>query len=125
MTDVYTITLKNCAFFARHGVYAEEEFLGQRFFVDAELDVSAGAALDNDDIDGTVVDLPPADRDAWDRAVPIYEELPGWKVDTTACRNYDELPANAKAYLTRFAELCGAPVAFVGVGPDREQTIVA
>jgi adenylosuccinate synthase len=77
------------------------------------------------DIDGTVVDLPPADRDAWDRAVPIYEELPGWKVDTTACRNYDELPANAKAYLTRFAELCDAPVAFVGVGPDREQTIVA
>lgn len=54
MTDVYTITLKNCAFFARHGVYAEEEFLGQRFFVDAELDVSAGGALDNDDIDGTV-----------------------------------------------------------------------
>jgi len=76
------------------------------------------------DVDGKVVDLPPADRDAWDRAVPIYEELPGWQVDTTACRSYDELPANAKAYLTRFAELCGAPVAFVGVGPDRAQTIV-
>lgn len=54
MTDVYTITLKNCAFFARHGVYAEEEFLGQRFFVDAELEVAAGSALENDDIDGTV-----------------------------------------------------------------------
>jgi adenylosuccinate synthase len=76
------------------------------------------------DVDGQVVDLPPADRDAWDKAVPIYEELPGWQVDTTACRSYDELPANAKAYLTRFAELCGAPVAFVGVGPDRAQTIV-
>ncbi len=76
------------------------------------------------DVDGQVVDLPPADRDAWDRAVPIYEELPGWQVDTTACRDYNELPANAKAYLTRFAELCGAPVAFVGVGPDRAQTIV-
>jgi adenylosuccinate synthase len=76
------------------------------------------------DVDGKIVDLPPADRDAWDRAVPIYEELPGWQVDTTACRSYEELPANAKAYLTRFAELCGAPVAFVGVGPDRAQTIV-
>ena len=76
------------------------------------------------DVDGQVVDLPPADREAWDKAVPIYEELPGWQVDTTACRSYDELPANAKAYLTRFAELCGAPVAFVGVGPDRAQTIV-
>ena len=54
MTDIYTITLENCAFFARHGVYAEDEFLGQRFFIDAEFDVAAGTALENDDIDGTV-----------------------------------------------------------------------
>ncbi|GEO83151.1 MULTISPECIES: dihydroneopterin aldolase [Alphaproteobacteria] len=54
MTEVYTITLKNCAFFARHGVYPEEEFLGQRFFIDAEFDVLAGDTLDNDDLDGTV-----------------------------------------------------------------------
>ncbi|MBW8299304.1 MAG: dihydroneopterin aldolase [Hydrogenophaga sp.] len=54
MTDVYTITLKNCAFFARHGVYPEEEVLGQRFYVDAEFDVSAGAALENDALEGTV-----------------------------------------------------------------------
>jgi adenylosuccinate synthase len=76
------------------------------------------------DVDGVIMDLPPADRDAWDRAVAIYEELPGWQSDTTACRTYEELPANAKAYLTRFAELCGAPVAFVGIGPDRSQTIM-
>jgi adenylosuccinate synthase len=75
-------------------------------------------------IDGEVVDFPPADRDAWDRAVPIYETLPGWKKDTTACKSFDELPTNAKAYLARFAELCDAPVSFVGVGPDRSQTIV-
>ncbi|MEN9894280.1 MAG: hypothetical protein RIR97_132 [Pseudomonadota bacterium] len=51
---LYTITLKNCAFFARHGVHDEEEFLGQRFFVDAELDVNGGEALENDDIGETV-----------------------------------------------------------------------
>lgn len=50
----YKITLKNCAFFARHGVFNEEETLGQRFFVDATLDVNAGDALDNDEIEGTV-----------------------------------------------------------------------
>jgi 7,8-dihydroneopterin aldolase/epimerase/oxygenase len=50
----YTITLQNCAFFARHGVHDEEEFLGQRFFVDAELDVDGGQALENDNIDDTV-----------------------------------------------------------------------
>ena len=54
MNDTYTITLQNCAFFARHGVHDEEEFLGQRFFVDAELDVGAGQALESDSIDATV-----------------------------------------------------------------------
>ncbi|MBB3311908.1 dihydroneopterin aldolase [Rhizobium sp. BK196] len=52
--STYTILMQNCAFFARHGVHAEEEFLGQRFFVDAELEVEAGGALENDSIDETV-----------------------------------------------------------------------
>ncbi|MEM9329740.1 MAG: dihydroneopterin aldolase [Pseudomonadota bacterium] len=52
--STYKITLKNCAFFARHGVYNEEETLGQRFFVDAVLDVNAGDALEKDEIEGTV-----------------------------------------------------------------------
>lgn len=51
---VYRIVLKNCAFFARHGVHDEEEFLGQRFFVDVELTVEAGRALAEDRIDATV-----------------------------------------------------------------------
>jgi len=51
---IYEIALKNCAFFARHGVYSEEEVLGQRFFVDVRLTVDGGNSLENDDIDGTV-----------------------------------------------------------------------
>lgn len=54
MTDIYTIRLKNCAFFARHGLHEAEEFLGQRFFVDAELEVAPGDALETDSIKGTV-----------------------------------------------------------------------
>lgn len=51
---MYEIYMQNCAFFARHGVYEQEEFLGQRFYVDARLQVDPGDALANDDIDGTV-----------------------------------------------------------------------
>lgn len=51
---MYTISMKNCAFFARHGVHDEEEFLGQRFYVDAVLDVDPGNALEMDEIEGTV-----------------------------------------------------------------------
>ncbi len=50
----YQIVLKNCAFFARHGVHSEEAVLGQRFFVDAQLKVLPGNALETDNIDGTV-----------------------------------------------------------------------
>ena len=74
-------------------------------------------------IDGDLHPLPPARRDLWDRAMPVYESLPGWQSDTTGCTSYTELPAAARAYLDRLAALCGAPVAFVGVGPDRAQTL--
>jgi len=51
---MYTIRMKNCAFFARHGVLEEEKRLGQRFYVDAVLLVSPEHPLDEDNIDGTV-----------------------------------------------------------------------
>lgn len=50
----YTIRMRNCAFFARHGVLDEEEMLGQRFYVDVELLVSPQGALEKDSISGTV-----------------------------------------------------------------------
>lgn len=53
MTE-YVIRLQNCAFFARHGLFNEEETLGQRFFVDAELLVDGTDALDNDDFEKVV-----------------------------------------------------------------------
>jgi dihydroneopterin aldolase len=51
---MYVIRMKNCAFFARHGLHDEEEKLGQRFYVDAVLAVDPGGALEDDSIGGTV-----------------------------------------------------------------------
>lgn len=51
---LYTITLKNCAFYARHGAFEQEATLGQRFFVDVTMHVNAQAALENDDVASTV-----------------------------------------------------------------------
>ena len=39
------------------------------------------------------------------------------------CREFDELPANAQAYVHRLEELSGAPVSAIGVGPGRDETI--
>ncbi len=76
------------------------------------------------DLDGTEQLFPPAQRDAWERAKPVYESHPGWKSDTSGCRTWDDLPENAQAYLNRLSELAGAPIKYVGIGPDREQTIL-
>ena len=75
-------------------------------------------------IDDRLHTLPPADRTAWERAVPVYEAMPGWQSDTTGCTSYAQLPPRAQHYLTRLGELCDAPIAYVGVGPDRKQTLV-
>ena len=75
-------------------------------------------------IDGREHAYPPADRTAWTRAEPVCESLPGWQIDTSGCRTWDDLPVNARRYLERLAELAGAPVKYVGIGPDRKQTIL-
>ena len=50
-------------------------------------------------------------------------ELPGWSEDLGECRSLSDLPTAAREYLQYIAENIGAPVALVGVGPGREQTL--
>ena len=57
-------------------------------------------------------------------ARPVYETMPGWRQDTTACRSWDELPPPAQHFITRLEEWLGVRFALVSVGPDREQTII-
>ena len=59
-----------------------------------------------------------------ERAVPIYEDWPGWKDDLRGARRLADLPAPARAVLDRIAEISGTPVGMVSTGPDREETIV-
>ncbi len=55
---------------------------------------------------------------------PVYEELPGWQSSTVGCRDYDELPLNARRYIETVAEAIGAPIDIVSTGPDRDHTMV-
>ncbi len=54
---------------------------------------------------------------------PIYHEMPGWRVDITGCRTYQELPVEARNYLEYIEEQVGVPVSWVSVGPERSQLI--
>jgi adenylosuccinate synthase len=70
----------------------------------------------------TVTDCP-ADLSAgsWEA---IYETLPGWKVPTRGATRHDELPEEARRYVTRLEEVSGVPIAIVSTGSDRDETIV-
>ena len=61
---------------------------------------------------------------ATSKVKPIYEEIPGWREDTSKARALDDLPANARRYLKRMSDLSGVELAMVGVGASREATIV-
>ncbi|MCL1916107.1 MAG: adenylosuccinate synthase [Desulfovibrionaceae bacterium] len=55
---------------------------------------------------------------------PVYVGMPGWAEPLSEARSLGELPGAARDYLKYIEELCGLPVKFVSVGPDREQTII-
>ncbi len=56
---------------------------------------------------------------------PVYETHQGWKQDLSAIKNFADLPDIAKAYLKRLEAVTVARVRLLGVGPAREQTLVA
>ena len=75
-------------------------------------------------IDGRQTTQFPSHVDDLRRAEPVFETLPGWREEITACRSFDKLPANARSYLRRVSELVGQPIEMVSVGPERDQTIL-
>ncbi len=66
----------------------------------------------------------PSDSLSYDSLVPVYEELAGWEESTVGAKSIEQLPENARAYITRLETLVGAPIDIVSTGPDREETIV-
>jgi len=76
------------------------------------------------ELDGERMEVPPINTPDFARCTPIYEEHPGWLSSTFGITEYDDLPANAKAYLKRMEELLETPADIISTGPDREHTMV-
>ena len=64
-------------------------------------------------LDGKVIDYPPTDSADLLRCEPVYIEMPGWLKGTEKARNY----------VKKIAELTGAKLSIVSIGPARAQTI--
>lgn len=76
------------------------------------------------EIDGKRVEDMPQSQSDMHHAQPIYEFFLGWEEDISQCRTFEELPANAQAYILKLEELSGTRISSVGIGPGRDQTIV-
>jgi adenylosuccinate synthase len=76
------------------------------------------------EIDGVRHEEMPMTQTAFHHAQPVYEYLDGWGEEIVGAEKFEDLPANAQAYVRRLEELSGAPVSAIGVGPGRDQTVV-
>jgi adenylosuccinate synthase len=70
-----------------------------------------------------LLDLSPDSARKLEQSDPQYERLPNWSEDIQNVRNYDDLPENAKNFVTKLQELLEVPITKIGVGPQRDQVI--
>ena len=75
-------------------------------------------------INGQLTETAPLGADQYEACEAVIEEMPGWEGTTAGVTNFDQLPANAKAYIARLEELVGVKVTILSTGPDRNETIV-
>ena len=76
------------------------------------------------DVDGVRVDEMPMTQTGFHHAKPIFEYFDGWQSDITGARTFEDLPPNAQSYVEALERLSGCRISVIGVGPDREQSIV-
>jgi adenylosuccinate synthase len=74
--------------------------------------------------DGDVLKDFPSDLAILDKCQPIYEEMPGWRKETSTIRNIKRLPSQAQRYISRLEELLSCPMSIISVGASRNQTIM-
>ncbi|MEV7008725.1 adenylosuccinate synthase [Streptosporangium sp. NPDC051022] len=75
------------------------------------------------EVDGVRLDEIPMTQTDFHHAKPVYEELPGWQEDISGAKSFDDLPANAQAYVKALEEMSGARISAIGVGPGRTETL--
>lgn len=75
------------------------------------------------ELDGRRIDRFPADIDELNAAKPVYEYLPGFHCDISACRKVEELPQAALDYIRYIEKAVGCPIKYVSVGAERDAYI--
>ena len=72
---------------------------------------------------GKTLKHPPTDAAAWAKCRPVYRTFKGWMKDTSKARRFAQLPPAARTYVKALADLTGAKLRIVSVGPGHDETI--
>ena len=78
-------------------------------------------------MNGQLLDEMPLDPDDLMAVEPVYETMPGWPArgqKAPPATTVEDLPATARSYLARIAELVGISPSLVSWGPSRSETIL-
>lgn len=76
------------------------------------------------EVDGVRVEEVPVSQTDFHHAMPIYQMFPGWDEDITGCQTFESLPKNAQDYVLALEKMSGTRISAIGVGQDRNATIV-
>jgi len=66
----------------------------------------------------------PAQASGYEKIECVYEKLPGWKTSTEGIADFENLPKQARDYLSFVAKETGAKIGMISTGPDRDHTIL-
>ncbi len=77
------------------------------------------------EVEGERLGTVPARLEDLARAKPVWEILPGWSESLAACRTLADLPRQARCYIETIESRLEVPVGWIGVGPGRDEIIVA
>ncbi len=66
----------------------------------------------------------PAEPWVLEKCTPVLRKFKGWKTDISGITDYDNLPQNAKDYVSYLGDVLSCPVGIISVGPGRKQVIL-
>lgn len=74
--------------------------------------------------DGEQIKTMPCGAEEFESVSPVYIDLPGWQSSTVGMTSLEQLPSNARAFITKIEQLCEVPVDIISTGPERNETII-
>ena len=76
------------------------------------------------ELDGKKIDYFPSGLHDQIKVKPIYKKMDGWLKNTAGIKKWEELPENARKYISFIKDYCGVKISSISTSPKREDTIL-